>query len=109
MGAEPIDSLQTLYNDFLVDINNTKELLNNLSILFTPVQNELFFTLNLNTFSIFDATIYNISGLEVFNQTSSLNQSVHKINLPKLSNGTYLLSVKTKAGFASKKFQVLKH
>lgn len=108
MGVEPIDSLQILYDDFLVDISNSIELINNLSILFTPVQSELFFTLNLNPFSIFDVAIYNISGLAVYNQTSAVNQSVHKINLPKLSNGSYLLSIKTEAGFASKKFQVLK-
>lgn len=108
MGIEPVDSLQTLYNDFLVSINNSFEVFGGLNILLSPIEDELYFTLSLNNFSPFEAAIYNVTGLQVFNQTLQQSEPAYNLRLPNLNNGVYLLSVKTKEGFASKKFQVLK-
>jgi len=108
MGVEPIDSLQVLYDDFFVGIENSEYLLKGLHILVSPVNDVLHFSLDLHDISFFDVAVYDLSGLEIFNQILTHSQILHTIDLPKLSNGIYLLLVKTKAGFASKKFQVLK-
>lgn len=108
MGVEPIDSLQILYDDFLVSASDFNYLLNGLNILKSPVDKQLFFSLNSANTSNLDVSISNISGIQIFNQKFSQNQNVYTINLPDIANGVYLLTVKTKEGFASKKFQVLK-
>jgi len=108
MGVEPIDSLQALYDDSMVGIENNQEVFQGLNILFSPINDDLFFNINLIDFSSFDVAVYNLSGIMVFNQTITQNQAMYKVNLPELSNGSYLLSVKTKSGYAGKKFQVIK-
>ncbi len=106
-GAEPIDSLQLLYEDFLLSSNNSFDVLNGLNILQSPVKDQLYFNFHSNNFSPFEVVIYNVTGLQVFQQTVNQLESIYNLHLPNLNNGVYLLSVKTNKGFASKKFQVL--
>lgn len=108
MGVEPIDSLQTLYNDFIVGISNSVSVLNGLNLIHAPADEQLFFTLNFTGFSAFNVTIYNTLGIQVLKQKFQQHQELYQIKLPEMTNGTYLLTVKTKEGFASKKFQVLR-
>lgn len=108
MGVEPLDSLQTLYNDFLVSTSNSVNVLNGLNLLHSPEDKQLFFTLNLSNFSDFNVSIYNTLGVQLLSQKFHQHQTLYPINLPDITNGVYLFTVKTKEGFASKKFQVLR-
>lgn len=108
MGVEPVDSLQVLYDQFLLSTANSDNVLNGLNLLQSTDGKQLFFTMDLAGFSGFDVFIYNALGVKVLKQKFLQHQEFYPINLPEMTNGVYLLTVKTNVGFASKKFQVLR-
>ena len=68
-------------------------------------KNILDVNVNLNANASVNVTIYNLMGVKVFEQTQEmLNGSNHqKLNLEKLSSGTYIINVTTERGTVSQK------
>jgi len=108
-GIEPLDSLQILYDDFIVGVDNTHGFSNSLQILNTLVGDEdLIFILSTPSFSPFELNIYNVAGVGLFKKSFKQQKDLYSLDLTNIKNGLYILTIQVENKLASRRFQVLR-
>lgn len=106
-GAEPIDSLQVLYQDLLLSSPlNEAYFPGQFTIINEPFSEMVKFEVETEKFETISVFISDINGKMLSNSILNTNQ-LYELPVKNYPSGLYLLTVKTSNGFATKRFHII--